>query len=691
MKKNLLILVTLILSLGQVWAADELTVTAKFTTPEAATTTYNEKDQDFTIEVKLASPEVAFNPNDYTYTINAAPSTAKKLKDANTYVIVATIKDDYATETYRGYTGTATLTIDAADFTDAKFTLDADETYSGSPITIKIASVALSSFNIGTSDYDVYIDGEKSTTVTNAGEYTITLKGKGNFDGITTEPQTFTVNQKELTESSFTLTPAIFTYTGAEQALPTVSTTEGSMVSGTDYIVAAGGDNKTVADGMKIKITLQETDKAKNYTFKSGDDLVKVLTIEKDIAAFNLSGKTIDLSTYIAAAGYPYTGDDIEIEALPTQLTVDGVALTEGTDFEYVYTDNKDASEAAKVTVTAKTGDNANAKNAATANPFKITAVDLSDLTIDIANGIYTGETLDPVVIVKLGSKALVKETDYDIELSDTNEGAYKEVGKWKVTIKAVTGNNNITGNSIDKDFEIVAPPTITYDIQLEIGEGIEVLNYTNGTYTVEENGYLFLQFRPEVAGGTILLFVDGEQVSYKVNETGYSDYIVTAKGANHKVQLMLDAYEVEFPTIEGVTFKGNDSIKLGEPYTFEFTLADDIDPTNMKVYVNDKEVDPIPLRSLSYVVKLDKVTGPLDIRIEGLSTVGIEQITTGRIYSQNGALVVETTSSQSVQVYNVTGIQQFARTINGSETIALTPGIYIVRVGNEVQKIVVH
>jgi len=60
-------------------------------------------------------------------------------------------------------------------------------------------------------------------------------------------------------------------------------------------------------------------------------------------------------------------------------------------------------------------------------------------------------------------------------------------------------------------------------------------------------------------------------------------------------------------------------------------------------------------------------------------------------LFSQSGTLIIETENPQTLQIYNVTGSLTTAKVANAGQTsIPLTSGIYIVRLGNTVQKVVV-
>lgn len=316
---------------------------------------------------------------------------------------------------------------------------------------------------------------------------------------------------------------------------------------------------------------------------------------------------------------------------------------------------------------------------------FKIVPYPLADDMLTIETAVYNGNTLTPNVTLLFGSNPLTVDEDYEVELTDQSAGAYKEVGEWDVKVK---GLKNFSGEIVGK-FKIQAAPSPTdyYTVKLTVADGIDLLNYSSGDLDVEAGGYLFLQFAPETEG-EIILKVNGKEIDYKKNTTGYFSYILTVE-KDYTVELYLTSYTVSLPIVEGVTFEGEAIAEYGKPYTFTFTLSDDLDPSTLKVYVNDIEVIPEPLRTTSYSVTIDKVTGPIVIRVEA-NTVGIQPLDVNRLYTMDGSLFIETLTPQFIQVYDMVGVQRYNSIVDGQISIPLAKGIYIVRVGKEVQKVVV-
>ena len=133
----------------------------------------------------------------------------------------------------------------------------------------------------------------------------------------------------------------------------------------------------------------------------------------------------------------PYTGSSQTLLSAGTGYTVSNNTGTNAGNYT--------------VTLTLKTGyvwsDNTTTNKTVTCT---ISPLDVSKLSINVPNKIYSGKELIPNVTVKHETTTLVKDTDYTVVLSDN-----KEVGTGHATITMI--NSNYTG-SITKDFIIYSP-----------------------------------------------------------------------------------------------------------------------------------------------------------------------------------------------------------------------------------------
>ena len=137
----------------------------------AFTTTNDTTDEDFVqAEYKLKNAE------DSAYTTTAP-------KDAGTYLVRITVAGD---ENYKEASATAEFTISPKDITKAEVTLGDSLTFNGKAQTQTIKSVAIGEseekLTLTAGDYEV-----SGATQTDAGNYTLTVTGKGNFTGSATK------------------------------------------------------------------------------------------------------------------------------------------------------------------------------------------------------------------------------------------------------------------------------------------------------------------------------------------------------------------------------------------------------------------------------------------------------------------------------------------------------------------------
>ncbi len=171
---------------------------------------------------------------------------------------------------------------------------------------------------------------------------------------------------------------------------------------------------------------------------------VPVTVTPKDIK----DGATIALDE----GPFSYTGD--EIRPTVTVKTSDGNTLKEGEDYELKYSDNVDAGEQASVTVTGignYTGTIKKIFEIASAKLLKEDAVFENEGT----EYTYTGEEIQPAVIVTHENRDLIAEEDYQLSYkANINAGAS--------AVAVVEGKGNYEG-TIELPFSI-SPAELTKD-----------------------------------------------------------------------------------------------------------------------------------------------------------------------------------------------------------------------------------
>lgn len=445
-----------------------------------------------------------------------------------TATVINRVGEDVITLSYEGNTGTAvnsyTATVTGLDNTN--YTLDnatgttqawsigeasiADATvelsgtaftYNGQSqkptVTVKLGGKTLNA----ETDYDVDFGGDSI----NAGTYTVTVTGKGNYSGEATEKPTYTIEKATVTPSisgsttktydgttaapagltitlegvlsddTVTATAASYTYNSANVAEANTVTASGITLSGT----AAGNYTLSVTSaqttGTITPAALTVTADAKSKTYGEADPELTYtatglvgedkLTGELSRAeGENVGDYAITQGSLAAGSNYTltFTGANLAITAKP-------VALEWNYNEPFLY-DGSTKTVTAQVTNKVSedtftlTYEN-NAKTDVGSYTAKVTGLGNDNYTLTGASGVeltwsiggasiagatvtlspesftYDGNSHTPTVTVKLGDKTLTENTDYTV----TYDGDTTNVGEVTVT---VTGTGNYSGEA---------------------------------------------------------------------------------------------------------------------------------------------------------------------------------------------------------------------------------------------------
>ncbi|WP_143040111.1 beta strand repeat-containing protein [Xylanibacter ruminicola] len=377
--------------------------------------------------------------------------------NAGTYTVYYKVAGD---ANHNDVSGSIEVTITQKAVTNDGITVTIpSQTWTGSGLTPVITVKDGETELIKNTDYTVTAP---SGTIQDAGDYTYTISGVGNYSG--EKAATFTISPKAVTNDGITIAAiADKTYTGsAIEPGVTVNDGEKTLTLGTDYTI---GYSANVNVGTA---TATITGKG-NY---SGEKAATFTIIPKAVTNDGITIAAIDVQTY--------TGSAIEPEVTVT----DGEKnLTLGTDYEVAYSNNISAGTAT-VTITGQ----GNYKGETTAT-FTIAqkAVTSDDITIDIPSQTWTGSEItfdEKAVVVKDGEKTLEQATDY-IVTAPTDK--LQNTGDYTVTIN---GAGNYAG-SITAKFTIV-PKVTTYGAlttsEDQIGKIATIDGTSIGTVEITDN-----------------------------------------------------------------------------------------------------------------------------------------------------------------------------------------------------------
>lgn len=328
-----------------------------------------------------------------------------------------------------------TISKDIVDINKADVSPVANQTYNfGAALTPSpVITYGNETLVLGT-DYTVSYENN-----VNAGTAEITITGTGFYSGTRTE--SFEILPYSVEDGIIVLDADTYTYTG-KNITPTVS---GIVIPGKETITDLSGfdisysNNKNVGSDAEVTVTA-----------KAGTNYTGTRKASFEITAMSVSAADITV------ADAAYTGEKL----MPTvTVTVNGVVLTEGTDYDTLYENNVNVGTA-KLTVIGKGN-----YTGSISETFKITEKSIADAVVAVENQAYTGKAITPEVTVTLGDKQLVNGTDYTVAYSDninvgnavvvvTGKGNYKDTVSetFKITAK----------NMVDAEVSPIAAETYT-------------------------------------------------------------------------------------------------------------------------------------------------------------------------------------------------------------------------------------
>lgn len=171
-----------------------------------------------------------------------------KIIDAGTYEVyceTATLAPNYISES----TKKETIVVSPKKITDVKVEVETPLTYNGAQQQVKIKSVTSPSVKLTANDYEVV---NKSNLGTNAGNYTLKIKGKRNYAFEASAP--WTINKLDISDATVTLGPQLY-FTGNFQEQTIKSVSKGPAVLRKDDYLISDNKQKDVSENYQLKIS----------------------------------------------------------------------------------------------------------------------------------------------------------------------------------------------------------------------------------------------------------------------------------------------------------------------------------------------------------------------------------------------------------------------------------------------------
>ncbi len=459
-------------------------------------------------------------------------------------------------------------------------------------------------------DYSVSVADESGENVAltqgklplNAGSYTMTITGKGNYTGVVTRKLYVAEKQKLMKNVSITLgknqktraytgenvllTPGYYdaktkknhkvTSDGVVNSTPEANANDmflvkagkESLIWGKDYTISYEGTNRAVGTATMTLMGKNGYVGTKSVTFK--------------ITGTPFSVRTIDVKAYDAAhpnekdwkASLPYTGraltqNQVTLTTKATQKEPEAKELVYGEHYTITYKNNVKKGTAT-VTFTAKPE---SGYTGSIRKTFKITPQELSGERLfitpqggDKPTAVYgkNGAKLSFAITNEAGAQ-LCEGTDYTVKYKNNNAVTTAQTPENKTPIMTVTGKGNYAGK-VEVSFTVV---------QASLADAID-----SGTVSVscaqvqKKDGMKFPDFKFKLVEGKKALAV-GETKDYVIDGSGCTPEILKAYAD------AVDAGTVPLPQEPAVKvtgkgyYTGEKTIALGEyVYADKLTAA---------------------------------------------------------------------------------------------------------------------
>lgn len=545
----------------------------------------------------------------YTYTDSNNQNVETTPTNAGTYTVTA--RYETATDIY---TGKTTFTIGQKSLTSDMLIVSGTYTYTGAEQAV----------NYEVKDGDLLTANDYTITGTrgqNAGTYTVTVTGKGNYTGTVTK--TWTITPAELTIESVALENR--TYNG-EKAVTVKSVTFNGLQNGeslTDYTATGMMDDANAGENKDVIVTVTLENTVKNYTlknrvFESGKVTIAKASHEK--VAANMEAKygntaELDLTTVGLPTGY-VLGTPV-VDTNPADI-FDGSVTLSGSSLSAKLT--SDAAKAGKTATIKILVSSTNYADYTITVTVTVAAKDTQTITASNIRATYgdTGVKVNATAVGALNYSVISGDDVIDIDAS--GNVTIKKAGQAKIKISAAETNDYAAAT---KDITVtIAKRTLTVTANNKsayVGDQVPALDYRiDGLVSGDTLGKLTLAVDgtepTKTAGKYDIVFTNADAVSYDRDKyelkTVNGTLTVTVRpiidDQPHGSDISLN------PTTDGkITIS---TPKAVEGATVTITVTPDKDKELKSLEVIDQNGNSLPLTDLgngrfSFVMPAGKVT----------------------------------------------------------------------------------
>lgn len=370
----------------------------------------------------------------YTYTDSNNQNVETTPTNAGTYTVTA--RYETATDIY---TGKTTFTIGQKSLTSDMLIVSGTYTYTGAEQAV----------NYEVKDGDLLTANDYTITGTrgqNAGTYTVTVTGKGNYTGTVTK--TWTITPAELTIESVALENR--TYNG-EKAVTVKSVTFNGLQNSekltidTDYTATGAMTDANAGENKDVTVTVTLKDTVKNYTLKNRVYESGKVTIAKashENVTANMEAKygntaELDLTTVGLPTGY-VLGTPV-VDTNPADI-FDGSVTLSGSSLSAKLT--SDATKAGKTATIKILVSSTNYADYTITVTVTVAAKDTQTITASNIRATYgdTGVKVNATAVGALNYRVISGDDVIDIDAS--GNVTIKKAGQAKIKISAAETND---------------------------------------------------------------------------------------------------------------------------------------------------------------------------------------------------------------------------------------------------------
>lgn len=360
---------------------------------------------------------------DLSYKVKDGDALTQAPVVPGTYTVTATFDDTYAKNEGSSFTLSQDYTITKAQITDSSVFTAYDFCHAGDTpeVTVTVGGRVLTS-----GDYDVTKSDSGTTR-------TITVTGKGNYEGTGTKTQTI------LPDTAPTISGVATN--GTYHTKPTVTVTGDNLDK--VYVKQGTGTTETEYTKAQAEAGFVLDFAASAYTIRAVDNAGKSYTLATNVTVSRKS-ITFDMVTVTGVDDVTYDGTAKTATSIVVKDGTETLELGADKDYTVSYTNNTNAGTAT-ITITGTGNYMGTVSKTFTIKPKDLTSTALSG----IVDKTYTGSPIEQEnLTVKDGEKTLEKGSDKDYTVSYSNN---TNPGTAKVT---VTMRGNYSG-VLEKTFTI--------------------------------------------------------------------------------------------------------------------------------------------------------------------------------------------------------------------------------------------